>query len=328
MDSSEGIPKLKGIAARKKGQSASADGGVFVGVRAGCEVTGELRWKDVLTSEKKWDTLCKIGKKVEVAAGAAAEFEIRLMFSDQTGKFYFNCHAGLVLGVGPSGSFLLEVETNNIIKMLHFVYNALLDVDFRYLELFDRDSDTFVWYQRLSLFALSKGISSIAAAQAFTSGSIDSLVDYIDRFFIGRQREQQGAELAQNLIEDLKLLENAVFLHSPPEVKGTVLDSILYDWWLTPDMWSNNDIKTQAVNQILSTFQSWRDFEETVLRMNPEGISRPAEFQENLDRLFEFVGKGKTDQRLFIHLLKNMVAISGNPVRLDPFSVCRTCGIA
>lgn len=328
VDSSEGLPKLKGIAARENGQGAGADGGVFVGVRAGCEVTGELRWQDVLSTDKEWDTLCKVGKKVEVAAGAAAEFEIRLMFSDQTGKFYFNCHAGLVLGVGPSGSFLLEVETNNIIKMLHFVYNALLDVDFRYLELFDGDSDTFVWYQRLGLFALSKGISSIAAAQEFTSGSIDSLVDYVDRFFVGRQREQQGTELAQNLIEDLKLQENAVFLHSPPEVKGTVLDNILYDWWLTPDMWGSNDIKTQAVHQILRTFQSWRDFEETVLRMNPEGISMPAEFQKNLDRLFEFIGKGKTDQRLFTHQLKNMVAISGSPVRLDPFSVCQTCGIA
>lgn len=328
VDSSEGLPKLKGIAARKKGQGANIEGSVFAGVRAGCEVAGDLRWKDVLTSEKEWDTLCKIGKKVEVAAGAAAEFEVRLMFSDQTGKFYFNCHAGLVLGVGPSGSFLLEIESNNIIKMLHFVYNALLDVDFRYLELFDGDSDTFVWYQRLSLFALSKGISSIAAAQEFTSGSIDSLVDYVDSFFVGRQREQQGTELAHNVIEDLKLQENAVLLHSPPEVKGTVLDNILYDWWLTPGIWSSGDIKVQAVNQILRTFQSWRDFEETVVRMNPQGTSRPAEFQENFDRLFEFIGKRKVDQRLFIHQLGKVVAISSSPVKLDPFRVCKTCGIA
>lgn len=328
VDSSEGLPKIKGIAGRKKGQGTNIEGSAFAGVRAGCEVTGELRWRDVLTSEKKWDALCKVGKKVEVAAGAAAEFELRLEFNPATGKFYFNIHGGLVLGVGASGSFLLEVDANNIMKMVHFVYNALLDVDFRYLELFDRRTTAFDWYLRASLFALGKGLTGVEAAQEFANGAIENIVRYVDGFFIGRQREQQSAELAQNVINDLKLRESAVFLHSPPEVKGTVLDNILYDWWLTPDIWSSNDIKIQAVNQILSTFQSWRDFEETVLRMNPEGNARPAEFQENLNRLFEFIGKGKTDQRLFTQQMKEMVAISGNPVRLDPFKVCRICGIA
>jgi hypothetical protein len=62
--------------------------------------------------------------------------------------------------------------------------------------------------------------------------------------------------------------------------------------------------------------------------MNPEGIARPAEFQKNLDRLFEFIGKERKDQRLFVHQLKNTVAVSGSPVRLDPFGVCRICGIS
>lgn len=327
VDSSEGLPKFKGIAARKKEQGANVEGGVFAGIRAGCEVAGELRWKDVLTTEKKWDTLCKVGEKVEVAAGLSAEFELRLEFNRATGKFYFNIHGGLVLGVGPSGSFLLEVDANNIMKMVHFVYNALLDVDFRYLELFDADTETFIWYQRVSLLALSKGISALEAAQEFTNGTAEAIGQYVNNIFVGRQREQQGAELAQNVINDLKLRENAVFLHSPPEVKGTVLDNILYDWWLTPEIWSSNDIKIQAVNLILPTFQSWRDFEETIFRMNPEGIARTAEFQSNLDRLFEFIEKGKPDQRLFIHELRKMVAVSGSPVRLDPFKVCRICGI-
>src|SRR5690554_2542335 len=173
VNSSEGLPKIKGIAAREQGQNAGIDGGVFAGVRAGSEVTGELRWQDVLSTNRELDTLCKVGKKVEVAVGTGAELEIRLMFSRATGKFYFNFHAGLVLGVGASGSFLLEIEAGNVMKMLHFVYNALLDVDFRYLELFDRDTDTFVWYQRVSLDRKSTGLSSIGAAQEFASGSVE-----------------------------------------------------------------------------------------------------------------------------------------------------------
>jgi len=208
------------------------------------------------------------------------------------------------------------------------VYNALLDVDFRYLELFDRDSEAFNWYQRLSLFALGKGLTSLEVAQEFASSAIENIASYVNNFFVGRQREQQGAELAQNLVNDLKLRENAVFLHSPPEVKGTVLDNILYDWWVTPNLWGSNDIKIQAVNQVLRTFQSWRDFEETVLRMNPEGSARPAEFQKNLDRLFDFVGMEEAGRRLFIHQLKNTVAVADRPVRFDPFKACQICGIA
>jgi hypothetical protein len=97
---------------------------------------------------------------------------------------------------------------------------------------------------------------------------------------------------------------------------------------VTPNLWSSNDIKIQAVNQILSTFQSWRDFEETVRRMNPEGTARPAEFQKNFNRLFDFVGMGEADRQLFSHQLKKTVAVSGRPVKLDPFKVCQVCGIA
>ncbi|OJT01018.1 LysM peptidoglycan-binding domain-containing protein [Marinobacter nauticus] len=328
VSTTDGLPTIKGIAARQKGQKAEVEGGVFAGIRGGCEVSGELRWRDVLTEAREWDKLCSIGKKVEAAFGAGAELNIRLLFSDNTGKFYCNVHAGLVVGVGASGSFLLEVETQKIMRMLHFVYNALLDVDFRYLELFDPESEAFGWYKRMSLFALGRGLTAVAAAQEFSTSLVAGLAEFVEDVFVGRNRERLGAELAQNVVSDLALEENAVFLHSPPEVKGIVLDNILYDWWVTPDIWSSNDIKIQAVSEILASFQSWRDFEETVFRMNPEGVANREDFQVNLDRLFEFVGKGEADQRLFIYELRTKVAIAGRPVKMDPFNACRICGIA
>ncbi|MFB2704181.1 MULTISPECIES: LysM peptidoglycan-binding domain-containing protein [Marinobacter] len=328
VSTTDGLPTIKGIAARQNGQKAEIEGGVFAGIRGGCEVSGELRWRDVLTEAREWDKLCSIGKKVEAAFGAGAELNIRLLFSDNTGKFYCNVHAGLVVGVGASGSFLLEVETHKIMRMLHFVYNALLDVDFRHLELFDPESEAFGWYKRMSLFALGRGLTAVAAAQEFSTSLVAGLAEFVEDVFVGRNRERLGAELAQNVVSDLALEENAVFLHSPPEVKGIVLDNILYDWWVTPDIWSSNDIKIQAVSEILASFQSWRDFEETVFRMNPEGVANREDFQVNLDRLFEFLGKGEADQRLFIYELRSKVAIAGRPVKMDPFNACRICGIA
>jgi hypothetical protein len=232
-----------------------------------------------------------------------------------------------VLGVGPSGSFLLEVETQKVLRMLHFVYNALMDVDFRYLELFDQRTSAFDWYQRLSLYALCRGLTAVDAAVEFTAIATDRISEVVNDIFVSGKRERDGAELAQNIVADIKSKEDSVLLHSPPEVKGAVLDNILYDWWVTPDIWNDNDIKIQAVIEIVNSFQGWRDFEETVVRMNPEGIAERAEFDKNFERLFDFIGKNKSDQRLFIRGLQNQAAIAGRPVRMDPFDVCRMCSI-
>ena len=323
----DGLPTLKGIASRNNGQKAGAEAGVFAGIRGGCEVAGELRWKDVLTEKREWERLSRVGKKVEAALGAGAEAELRLLFSPETGKFYVNAHAGLVLGVGPSGSFLLEIETQKVMRMLHFVYNALLDVDFRYLELFDSSSSAFEWYQRISLYALGRGLSAIGAAEELANSMATEIVQFVESFFVNRAREERGQELAYNVVVDLALAEDSVFRHSPPEVKGAVLDNILYDWWVTPNLWGDDDIKISAVKQIMETFQGWRDFEETVMRMNPEGIARREEFDSNVERLFAFIGKNKADQRMFILGLQGRRAIAGRPVKMDPFDVCRICRI-
>ncbi|MFO7528442.1 MAG: peptidoglycan-binding protein LysM, partial [Marinobacter sp.] len=322
-----GLPTLKGIAARKNGQKAGMEAGVFAGIRGGCEVAGELRWKDVLTEQREWDKLCTIGKKVEGALGAGAELDVRLEFSRATGKFYLNVHAGLVFGAGASGSFVLEIDTQKILRMLHFIYNALMDVDFRYLELFDQRTYAFDWYQRMGLYALGKGLSALEVANEFAGSIADEVAAYVEAVFVNRHREKQSAEIAQNVLIDLQLKEDSVFLHSPPEVKGTVLDNILFDWWVTPELWSDDDVKIQAVNQILASFQGWRDFEETIVRMKPEGVARQSEFEANLERLFGFIGKNKSDQRLFMRGLHEQTAMAGRPVKLDPFGVCRICRI-
>jgi len=152
--------------------------------------------------------------------------------------------------------------------------------------------------------------------------------DFLDEFFSGRQLEKKGAQMAENVLSDLDKGEEAIFLHSPPEVKGVVLDLLLYDWWVTPGFVDESDKKVKAVSEILKTFQSWRDFEETVARMNSKGSAKPNELEDNLERLFSFVGKTKAERNLFIQQLKGRVAIAGRPVKLDPFGVCRVCGIA
>jgi len=332
VNSSNGIPDLKGTAARKHGQGASIDGGVFAGIRAGCELAGALLWTDVLSKQSHWQKLCEIGKKVEGAAGLGGEFQIRLEFSETTGKFYFNVHAGIVFGVGASGSFLLEVDPSNIVQMLHYVYKALGDVDFRYLELFDPVTDAFGWYGRLSVYALGTGLNlSVAAANLAEQGT-QTVISFFDDLSIalvsGLDRERVALEFATNIISDSEKGEESILRHSPPEAKARLLFVLTDDFWLTPQLFDGTRTKVQAVSLILRSMQGWRDFEETIVRINESAEPFPQQFDENVRKVFSFIGKNLNDYRLYRKVLHGQRAHLVGPVELDPFSACMVCGIA
>ncbi|WP_289103239.1 LysM domain-containing protein [uncultured Marinobacter sp.] len=330
VDSSDGIPNLKGIAARKRGQGAAGDVGVFAGVRAGCELSGALLWTDVLSTQAD-KTLCEIGKKVEAAAGIGGELRLRLEFSENTGKFYFNFHAGVVLGVGASGSFVLEVDPENIVTMIHYVYKALADADFRYLELFGNETNAFDWYTRIAIYAIGTGTNfSVAAVQVAERGAI-AVLDFMDNLRGALQsnleRERIGREIADNLIADHARGAESVLRHSPPEVKAKLLYLLIDDFWLTPKLLDGTYKKVKAVGLILKSMQSWRDFEETMVRINPENEPIKRKFEENVRNVFNFIGKNVNHYNLFQRILKGTTANLVGPVRSDPFSACQVSGI-
>lgn len=331
IDSSNGIPNLKGIAARKRGQGATVDGGVFVGVRAGCELKGALLWTDVLTEPSEEKVLCEIGKKVEVSAGIGAELQLRLHFNDVTGKFYFNFHAGVVLGVGASGSFILEVDPKHILTMVHYVYKAVADVDFRYLELFDDDSRAFDWYTKIAIYAIGTGTNFSVAAVKIAEQGAKEIVNFMDNLGDALQsnleRERIGREIADNLIADDARGAESVLRHSPPEVKAKLLHVLIDDFWLTPKLLDGTFTKVKAVGLILKSMQSWRDFEETMVRINPENEPIKSDFEENVRNVFNFIGKNMNHYNLYQRVLKGTTANLVGPVRSDPFSACRVSGI-
>jgi hypothetical protein len=223
------------------------------------------------------------------------------------------------------------VSAKEVLEMLHFVYNSLLKVDFRYVELFDQQSRAFQRYVQISLFALSKGVEyTVAAAELASSG-----LEYVEReviAFISVQREglskERDAEmLAENLIADIARKEKSVFRHSPPEAKGIILYKLTYDYWLSPQLIDGTATKVEAIGEVLKTFQGWRDFEETMLRMNPNGVAEAGVNGENGENLFKFIGKSRVDYLMFKKILESRSAIADRPVELDPYSACKNCGI-
>ncbi|WP_111498483.1 MULTISPECIES: LysM peptidoglycan-binding domain-containing protein [Marinobacter] len=333
VDCSQGVPSLKGITSKPNdGQGLDAEASAFAGIRGGCELLGGLYWTDTLSQQSDWKTLCQVGPKVEGAAGIGAEAYLKIIFSPRTGKFIVNAHAGLVVGLGASGSFILQVNANDLVRMVHFVYNSLLKVDFRYLEIFEEQSEAFKRYVQISLFALSKGLDYANAAAELANSGIVAVESWVMEFISEQQeglsQENESEELAENILNDMARGEDSVFLHSPPEVKGPILNKLTYDYWLTPQLFDGTLTKVRAIAEILKSFQGWRDFEEATKRMNPDGVAIPENAESNAQRLFSFIGKNRHDYLMFKQLLEGKSAIADAPVQLDPFSACRNCGIA
>lgn len=334
VDCSEGVPSLKGIASvpANSDEGANITAEAFAGVRAGCELLGGLYWVDKLTQQSDWNTLCQIGQKVEGAAGVGAEAYLKLAFNAQTGKFFLRAHAGLVFGLGASGTFVLDVNANELASMMRFVYNSLLKADIRYLEIFDDRTDAFSQYIRLSLLALLKGVDYAVAATEIVSSGMDAVEEIITRYIRlhkeGEEREEEGLELAKNILLDIPKREDSVLRHSPPEIKGPILHKLIYDYGGTFQLTDGTFTKVKAVGKIMETFQSWRDFDETMLRMNSRGLVTPGLCEANAQKVFRFIGLNQHYYRLFKKILEDKVAIPDRPVELDPFGACRNCGIS
>src|SRR5690606_37872663 len=131
-----GVPQLRGVGGTRKtrNEAANAEAGAFAGVRADGKVEGAIEWMDMLEDRPAWTTLCRLGVGAGAALGIGAEARVKLKWSVETQSFYFNLHAGVVVGPGASGELGAEVGAGAFLSMLHCVYNGLLKVDFRKLE--------------------------------------------------------------------------------------------------------------------------------------------------------------------------------------------------
>jgi len=102
---------------------------------------------------------------------------------------------------------------------------------------------------------------------------------------------------------------------------------LTHDFWLTPQLVDGTRSKIQAVALILKSMQGWRDFEETMVRINKDAQPFRQEFDENVRKVFNFIGKKSNDYLLYRKVLMGRAANLVGPVQLDPFSACRVSGI-
>jgi len=325
VDCSGGVPKIKG-----QHTGAGGEAKAFSGIRGGCEVKGSLSWTDVLSKNSDWKKLCGIGQKVEGAFGVGAEGSFTFGFEPRTGKFLLRVHAGLVVGVGASGAFELEVDPAATLTMVHFMYEALREVDFRNIKLFDKGG--FTGYTNLCLYMISKNIQQWDEAIASGNEIIKDIKVFYQSTVSDYEKEERAFVLANNIIVSGNLGDASALLHSPPEVKGVLLDLLLFDpWGVWDNLSSDDDIKRLAIRVICTSIQGEREYYEIMARVNKYGKKPKTNIEniidENANKMFKALGLGLIQRDQFENKIKNRTAPVGVPVKFDSIDICSACGI-
>lgn len=286
-----GIPQLRGTGQsnrnRRNDDPASAEASAFVGVRADGKLEGSIEWQDTLATQPQWTALCTLGCGAGTALGLGAEARLQIKWSNRTHKFYFNVHAGLVVGAGASGEVGAEVDAGTFVAMVRCVYNALLEVDFRKVE--EIEYGAFEQLTNFAVLGVLKGVGYATeaihyggAAAEWVAGEINTL---IEEHRTARAREQLAINTADNILSDLAQSDNSWIKYAPPEVKGRLLDILCFDYG--PTFWDRyafgHNSREKAILALLEISQCWRDYEETVTRINPAGAK--GNFAANRDRL-------------------------------------------
>lgn len=173
----DGIPQLRGVGdanrTSRNGEPASVEAGAFAGLRADGKLEGSIEWQDTLAKPVAWKALCKLGVGAGAALGLGAEARMQIKWSTRTHKFYFNVHAGLVVGGGASGEFGAEVDAGAFLSMVKFIYNALLTVDFRKVE--EIDAGAFEQLTNFALFGILTGAGYAIVAVRFGAQAAESI---------------------------------------------------------------------------------------------------------------------------------------------------------
>ena len=287
----DGIPQLRGVGdanrTSRNGEPASVEVGAFAGLRADGKLEGSIEWKDTLSQSQAWKALCTLGVGVGAALGLGAGARLQIKWSTRTHKFYFNVHAGLVVGGGASGEFGAEVDAGAFMEMIRCVYNALLTADFRKVE--SVDAGAFEKLASFAFYGVLTGMNYAGIAVRFGFEAAESIEADIEVLFAkhsaARGREKFAITTANNILVDISRGEESWIKHAPPEVKGRILDILCFDWG--PSFWdkytSGFNSRESAILELLKTLQCWRDYEETVTRMAPDG--NKGNFMANRNRL-------------------------------------------
>ncbi len=265
----------------KMGAEANAGADLFAGVKASGELVGELHYMNP-EANSKFETLAGVGPKVEVQFGAGAAACLMVDYSN--GKFRLRAKAGLCLGPGAKGEIGLEVDGKQLIKFMEWLFHALLNANFEFLQVLTTNC-----YE----FAVKLQVMTLNGVQ----GAYSNISRTWDRFAQELERENQRVILMKKILNNPPELRLCL-----PEAHGIMLYQLTRHGNMTWAQFENTGWnfealgeRKKAVLQICKWAQTKRQFENIVQHISPSGTK--GGFKGNFEGLLRFMEIGPFDSK-------------------------------
>jgi len=211
---------------------AKLAGELFAGVKVGCDVDTQLKWKNP-EENQKFSLIAKAGYGASVAAGAGIEGEFAVGYRD--GKLYLKAHAGVVCGVGASGKIVFAVDGKTVYTLCQFIYHQLMKEDYSYIGLMNEDT-----FNIISAYAVEYVLNGVSEIN-------EDLKSWWDNFEVGKE---ESIQLANNILTN----SSQMLQFTTPEAKGRILYILTQTFWT-----SDEELQEQAILKVLSWVQSKRE---------------------------------------------------------------------
>jgi len=284
----------------------------LAGAKLGGDVSLACQWKN---PEKgfDWDPFASIGADGDIAAGVGADASFKITYNTNEGKFVIHTEAGLVCGIGASGSLTVVVYPEHVVSFVAFCYHRIMENDYAYTNLIE-DAAFSVLVNLWTKFVLSEA----ALLENVFETAFNKLQSWWTNTRLGFDSGDPQLDQAMQIADNINSNPAQYLKWTLPEVKGRLL-YILSDPALPKAIIANapTGAQTQAMKNpfgsgyvgqaainvyastqlfsletailnILSYIQSEDDYDQVMRHLSLDAIT-PQPKAEGEERLYNFL---------------------------------------
>ncbi|QXI30591.1 hypothetical protein [Pseudomonas vanderleydeniana] len=261
-----------------RGGKVQIRGSGLLGGQFGGSLTGALEWMMPELQHRPdapWAPLVEVRAEGNMAYGVGGERDFQVVLDKQ--RLYLHFKGQVVFGPGAGGGFGTLVDFEKAAELVGVIYQALSEVDFRYL--FGIDGDAFeLFYQ---------GVSRLLSEPRRTlSDLIGQGPTVLKDWWTGRLKNIASVgQLADRILNDEPLLlgtQRIPLSRLPPEVLGPALYMLSEYYLLSP-----RDNTEKAIIHLLRQVSSWRQFYLVLERMHP--TANVVKAVDSIDRIRSYL---------------------------------------
>lgn len=284
---------------------ANAEATVFVGLKGGGELAGDLLWynpeltpsgRKKLAETDGFSSIAKVAVGLEIMLGGGLSGQLAITY--QNGTFYFIAHGSVCWGFGAGGRTAFEVDMDVFMdQLMPCVGHMLRNIDYNKMVLLIAEKDFYILCQYPIIIGM--GIIIVNTYQA-----LEDISRHLNKLW---EEAQYRTNLMTFILDD----GGAGFACSPPETKGAIILSLLTDkFWdknfnrknhekLACEVDGTYNARKRAILHILRWAQSIRDLDNIFQHMVLVPDGEKTDIEKGIKDVITFLSDGEEIKKIY-----------------------------